>query len=654
MKVQTVLDHIDNGYMALPEFQRGYVWNRDQVKGLMESLYRRHPIGGLLVWVTNAEGAQYRGDGELAPGMVKLLLDGQQRMTSLYGLIRGKPPKFFDGKKEAFTGLYFHVGKEDFQFYSPIAMKDDPLWVDVTQLLQNGIGETYQKLMAVGLDGNASVDYINRLTKIHGIRDIDLHVEEVTGPDKTIEVVVDIFNKVNSGGTKLSGGDLALARICASWPDARDKMKAALAKWEQAGFWFNLDWLLRNMNAVVKGEAKFQHLHAITAVEAQDGLKRAEKALDSALNLISGRLGLDHDQVFPARGALPLMAHYLDRRGVLNATERDQLLFWYLECAMFGRYSGSTETMLDKDLAAVADLDGGLARLIKQTSLAHGGLFVYPDHFGEWSLGARFYPILYLLTRTGDSKDWGTGLSLKHGLLGKMNQLQVHHIFPKAQLYKRNYSRAEVNAVANFCFLTADTNLKISDQLPAVYFKKIEASQPGALASQWIPDDPNLWKIENYLDFLEARKILLANATNELLAELAHGLADDEDEAVEIEETASEIAATEVPGGAGGAEEEAAINEVNAWVVDAGLPAGLFAHELKDTVTEKTAAVLDLAWPDGMQVGLSHPVALLLNEPEATLKVANTHGYRYFTSVSEFKAYVEREVLARDTEAVAA
>jgi len=90
MKIATILDHIDNGHMALPEFQRGYVWNREQVKGLFESLYKHHPIGGLLLWVTESASAQYRGEGSLAPGIVKLILDGQQRITSLYGVIRGK------------------------------------------------------------------------------------------------------------------------------------------------------------------------------------------------------------------------------------------------------------------------------------------------------------------------------------------------------------------------------------------------------------------------------------------------------------------------------------------------------------------------------------------------------------------------------------
>jgi uncharacterized protein with ParB-like and HNH nuclease domain len=83
MKIHTILDQIDLGSMALPEFQRGYVWNRDQVRGLMHSLYRKHPVGSLLVWVTKTENADVRGDGQLAPGSVKLLLDGQQRITSL-------------------------------------------------------------------------------------------------------------------------------------------------------------------------------------------------------------------------------------------------------------------------------------------------------------------------------------------------------------------------------------------------------------------------------------------------------------------------------------------------------------------------------------------------------------------------------------------
>src|SRR5690554_3866357 len=151
MKIATILDHIDSGHIALPEFQRGYVWSRDQVRALFDSLYRRHPVGGLLVWVTDSRSAVYRGDGQVAPGVVKLLLDGQQRVTSLYGVIRGKPPKFFDGNSQAFTGLMFHLETETFTFYQPLKMQDDPLWIDVTELMKKGsagLGDYVARLSA--------------------------------------------------------------------------------------------------------------------------------------------------------------------------------------------------------------------------------------------------------------------------------------------------------------------------------------------------------------------------------------------------------------------------------------------------------------------------------------------------------------------------
>ena len=138
MKINTILDHIDNGHMALPEFQRGYVWNREQVRGLFDSLYKRHPVGGLLVWATESQSAAARGDGKLAAGVVKLLLDGQQRMTSLYGVVRGKPPAFFDGNAQAFSALRFNLDDEVFEFYQPITMRDDPLWIDVSELFKKG------------------------------------------------------------------------------------------------------------------------------------------------------------------------------------------------------------------------------------------------------------------------------------------------------------------------------------------------------------------------------------------------------------------------------------------------------------------------------------------------------------------------------------
>ena len=653
MKISTILDHIDSGHIALPEFQRGYVWNRDQVRGLFNSLYRHHPVGGLLVWATESKTATYRGEGSLAAGVVKLLLDGQQRMTSIYGVVRGKPPKFFDGNPLAFTGLRFQIEEEIFEFYQPVKMKDAPLWIDVTELMQKGtagLGDFVSRLSAEPALAAKVGDYVGRLSRLLGITEIDLHVEELTGADKSLDVVVDIFNRVNSGGTKLSKGDLALAKICAEWPEGRDAMKAKLREWAKSEYHFDLDWLLRSVNTVLTGEAKFQFLHEKSAEEVQDALKKATKHIDTSLNLIGGRLGLDHDRVFFGRFAVPVMARYLEQRevkklGAMDERERDKLLFWYVQAAMWGRFSGSTESFIDQDLAALEGDDGDINKLLEQLRLWHGGLRAEPGHFTGWSLGARFYPVLYLLTRMGEARDWGTGLPLKAGLLGKMSRLEVHHIFPKARLYKRDFKRPEVNALANFCFLTKDTNLDISDRPPEDYFPEVEAAHPGALASQWIPDDPALWKIEHFRDFLEARKVLLATELNRRMEELLHG--DDR----WLASAAASVPAPAPLGGITSEEEEAALESLNDWAESKGLPRGVVSYDFADLETGQQQAVFDLAWPSGIQEELSQPVAVLLNEEAAIITLASQAGFRCFTDSQSFRRYVETEVLAGEPHA---
>src|SRR4051794_8085997 len=153
MKLQQVLDLVDSGDIALPEFQRGYVWNREQVRGLFASLYRGYPIGGFMTWNTRADGAAARGGPVTVDGTVKLLLDGQQRVTTLYGVLRGKAPKFFEGSVSTFTGLYFSLDEEAFEFYAPAKMKDNPAWINVTDLMQQGIGPSIPRAQSLSDGG---------------------------------------------------------------------------------------------------------------------------------------------------------------------------------------------------------------------------------------------------------------------------------------------------------------------------------------------------------------------------------------------------------------------------------------------------------------------------------------------------------------------
>ncbi|MFO7252707.1 MAG: DUF262 domain-containing protein, partial [Actinomycetes bacterium] len=196
--LSVLLNQIDNGTVLLPEFQRGYVWNRDQVRGLMRSLYREYPVGGLLLWETVPTDTSVRG-GSADGGVRLLLLDGQQRITSLYGVIRGRPPAFFEGDKSAFTGLRFNVEDESFEFYTPTKMRDDVRWVDVTRLFTEGL-PPFIKEFSENFPDKLPV-YLDRLNRLRNILNREFHEEKIAGPDKDVDVVVDIFNRVNSGGT---------------------------------------------------------------------------------------------------------------------------------------------------------------------------------------------------------------------------------------------------------------------------------------------------------------------------------------------------------------------------------------------------------------------------------------------------------------------
>lgn len=640
MKVQQILDFIDSGDIALPEFQRGYVWSRGQVRGLFTSLYRGYPVGSFMTWNTRADAAAARG-GVTTDGTVKLLLDGQQRATSLYGVIRGRAPKFFEGNAQAFTGLYFDVVNEVFEFYAPGKMKNDPSWIDVTSLMENGVGGLMPVMQQLAEGQNdLFLEYLNRVNRVAEIEKREMHIEEVTGADKTIDVVVDIFNRVNSGGTKLSKGDLALAKICASWPEARQELNDVLSEFRAAGFHFSLDWLLRVVNGIVTGKAPFTALASVPSDDIRQGVQLAKKYVAAWLDVIAGRLGLDHQRVLFAPFALVILARYMHLNGgkVPDAATQGRLLYWFVHVGMWGRYAGSTETYLSRDLDAVEA--GGVDELIEVVRQSRGDLTVRDTDFGGSTLGSRFYPTLYMLTRTQGARDFGTGLVLSASLLGANSALEVHHIFPKALLYKAGYSRSDVNAVANFCFLTKQTNLHISASKPNIYMPAVEAAQPGALESQWVPNDPDLWEIDRFTDFLAARRKALADAANTFLASLESGAT-----AAEPELPKAAPAATD------DVEEPAFKADLDAlveWLVGMGLAEPARDVEVADPVTGKYLCTAEAFWEAGLQEGMGDPIVLELDGEPVAEEELKALGYRPFTSIDALRSYAER-ILSLDT-----
>ena len=250
--IQDLLSQISRDEILLPEFQRGYVWNKDQVRGLMQSLYRKHPTGHLLIWRTY-KPSLVRGGEALHDGHSLLLLDGQQRLTTLYVLFKGAAPKFYEGES-LFFNLYFNMQTEEFRFWQKSLMENNPAWIGVHDFLREGLNALLERLDQVDEDRRAIVQQnLARLSKLDKVRDYTYTVDQVSGDDYSVGEVVDIFNRVNSRGTPLKKADLALAHVCSLWPQARAELRGFSAKMSERGFNVDLNFLVRCLAGVATG-----------------------------------------------------------------------------------------------------------------------------------------------------------------------------------------------------------------------------------------------------------------------------------------------------------------------------------------------------------------------------------------------------------------
>ena len=120
--ISELIKDIKNGALILPEFQRGYVWDRNQVRGFLNSLYRGYPTGSFLIWKTptppKVRGGAVADDSK----SYRLILDGQQRLTSIYVLMEGEPPPFYEGE-HLFFDLHFNLVKEEFAYFKKSVMQ---------------------------------------------------------------------------------------------------------------------------------------------------------------------------------------------------------------------------------------------------------------------------------------------------------------------------------------------------------------------------------------------------------------------------------------------------------------------------------------------------------------------------------------------------
>ena len=182
--ISELISNIKTQDLVLPEFQREYVWSREQAKQLMVSLTRKYPVGGLLLWRTQ-DPPELKNVDQLPErlGTVQLILDGQQRLTTLYMLMTGEVPPYYltDDIVNDVRDLYFNVDDGDFQYFQPVRMRDNPHWVRVVDCFSRESVSVFQIARTVVDDDEGAFQmaqsYDLNLNRLRGIQDVELPVQ---------------------------------------------------------------------------------------------------------------------------------------------------------------------------------------------------------------------------------------------------------------------------------------------------------------------------------------------------------------------------------------------------------------------------------------------------------------------------------------------
>jgi hypothetical protein len=491
-----------------------------------------------------------------------LLLDGQQRLTSLSAIIRGEPISV-RGKQREIDILFNLEHPDKFAEFTEVFNDEDspgleedaademeeeeeisvldrirnmtfvvasrniaqlPNWVSVSKIFQSD--NEGQLLQAAGVntfDDPRFKKYSARIQKLRSIRDYQ-YVMHVLPRDLSYEEVAEIFVRVNSLGVKLRGSDLALAQITARWRNSLELLEKFQDECEEKWITLDLGLLVRAMVVFATDQSRFSRVSSVSIELLKKGWEDAKDGIRFAINFLRTNADIEDESLLSSPLFFITIAYFSHiKKQKLSQSETRSLLYWFLVANARGRYSrGSTETLLDADLALIKR-GGGPADLLNVLRQQFGRLdFEHTDFVGRGA-GSPLFSLVFLALKAKKATDWRSGLGLSLTHQGRYHYIQYHHIFPKS-LLKDHYDRQAINEIANMAFISGRMNREISSSAPYSYFPGIIKDHGAeALTLHCIPPDQELHRIENYLTFLKVRRKMLADEVNLFLEKSKNG-----------------------------------------------------------------------------------------------------------------------------------
>lgn len=561
-----LIDKVQMGEIALPDLQRPFIWKNSAVRDLFDSLYIGYPVGFFLFWETDGiAAAKTIGTSGKQKEPKLLVVDGQQRLTSLYAVVQGADVVRDNFQKEAIK-IAFDPLNEKFEV-SNAATAQNPnyipnisaLWEKDADIydIANDYTENLRQAREVFDDEVKAIR--KRLLRVQNIINTQFIALELSSK-MDVEGVAEVFVRINSKGKPLQQADFIMTLMSVFWEQGRRDLEgfSRMSKTPSSGapsaynhfISPDPDMLLRAGVGLGFRRARLRYVYALlTGRDLKTGQKdddRRQQQFDilkeaqgHALNLqnwhdylkclrdagyrsgkmLSGELNIMYSYVIYLIGRV---RYKIDKQQLARVISK-----WFFMAALTGRYSSSSESTMEGDLARFRKIDDGSEFLAELERLCAEQL---TEDFWSINLPAglanssasnagmmAYFASLSLLKAKALYSDRYVSDLLDPAIHSPRSAVERHHLFPKAYLEKRKFKQSERNQTANYAILEYSTNGAISDRPPNEYdreFKQKFSKSDVIKMYHWhaLPDG---WYDLEYEDFLIKRREQMAAIVKE-------------------------------------------------------------------------------------------------------------------------------------------
>ena len=510
--IQKVFNELENGNMKIPRFQRGYVWERSKIVKLLNSIYEEHPIGSIFIWEASSEYADFCREIEdlgfpekPEANKFKFIIDGQQRITSLYVALMGKKLGDID-----YSTICFNLDAKRFQIPKLKTEQNNiPAWkifnqAEAAQLLKSYSVYDYQ-------NGTQYWDALNECQlKFHNypislIKTLNVELDEA----------VTIFENINQGGKRLSLFDLVHASVWAKDFDLRDLIQEFNEEASIKIFGgLQSETFTQSLSLNILDNCQKTNQLKLTTADCKKYWDRTLECLRLAVDLISGYGAVKND-ILPYESVIPVIQYYYYKSGKNNIENAHKLLIddWYWTTVFSRRYSSSTLTRMKEDADWISRIISG-----KNEPRIFGITLTCQDlrRINMKNKSVIKDGVLCILAANSPVDfNNGQGVKLDKTNASRANAKENHHFFPYSRYKDFGITQDDANSLLNFAFISKTLNIAISNKLPSEYLSEYAKENPKlaqCLAAHFINTEAYTFAIQNdFNSFAEARgKLILS------------------------------------------------------------------------------------------------------------------------------------------------